>query len=352
MVSKRYSPEASSGSVKSGRIAAMTHHVEGSSRNYKVLISNDDGVSAPGLRALVAELARDEHPIDLYVCGPFGERSGQSNAITIGGRGPIHAFQIPSIEGVIDSYAVDGTPADSVIIACRTDLVVEDPINTFDLVVSGINRGDNSGIHVVYSGTCGAAREANHHGFASIALSLDDHFARSEASYTRSAKIAAAIVRETLESIDEHKEVFCRTLINVNVPGGEAFEGLHMCRQGRHSSTSDLIEMNVDSDFHERNAHKDTEICLNGVRDKKALRAFKHSNFRHVDDQTRHTDFALLSQNWATVTILDSLMDVPLRPEHSVARYDEKHVSLVRGIVKRAGERLQCSALDDKGAAL
>ncbi len=329
----------------------MTQNGDKSSiHKYNVLISNDDGVSAPGLRALVGELAKYGN-LALRVCGPFGERSGQSNAITIGGRGPLHAFQIPSIGGVIDSYAVDGTPADSVIVACRTNLVVEDPTK-FDLVVSGINRGDNSGIHVVYSGTCGAAREANHHGLPAIAVSLDDHNARAEASYARAAKIAAAIVRETLDIINEHKEAFCRTLINVNVPGDEAFEGLHMCRQGRHSSTSDLVEVDVEDDFHEQNAHKDTTICLHGVRNKKALRAFRHMNFRHVDDQTQHTDFALLSENWATVTVLDSLMDVPLRPEHSMSRYDEKHVGLVRGIVKRAGEKLQCQARDDQGAAL
>jgi 5'-nucleotidase len=333
-------------------MSRMTQNGERSSnRKFNVLISNDDGVSAPGLRALVGELALNGD-LALYVCGPFGERSGQSNAITIGGRGPLHAFQIPSIGGVIDSYAVDGTPADSIIIACRTNLVVEDPTNTFDLVVSGINRGDNSGIHVVYSGTCGAAREANHHGLPAIAFSLDDHNARSEASYVRAAKIAAALVRQTLETIDEHKEAFCRTLINVNVPGEEAFEGLHMCRQGRHSSTSELVEVDVEDDFHVRNAHKDTEICLHGVRDKKALRAFRHMNFRHVDDQTQHTDFALLSENWATVTVLDSLMDVPLRPEHFASRYDETHIGLVRGIVKRAGVQLQCPARDDQGAAL
>ncbi len=323
---------------------------QSSIRKFNVLISNDDGVSAPGLRALVLELEK-YRDVALYVCGPFGERSGQSNAITIGGRGPLHAFQIPSIGNVIDSYAVDGTPADSVIVACRTNLVVEDPTK-LDLVVSGINRGDNSGIHVVYSGTCGAAREANHHGLPAIAVSLDDHNARAEGSYARAARIAAAVVRETLDTIHEHKEAFCRTLINVNVPGEEAFEGLHMCRQGRHSSMSDLVEMDVEDDFHERNAHKDTAICLHGVRKKKALRAFRHMNFRHVDDQTEHTDFALLSKNWATVTVLDSLMDVPLRPEHFTSRYDEKHIGLVRGIVKRVGEKLQCRCRDDQGVSL
>ncbi len=357
-----------------------------------MLISNDDGVSAPGLRALVSYLRRITHT-ELYVCGPFGERSGQSNAISIGGRGPLHAFEIPSIPGVVKSYAVDGTPADSIIVALRTNLVVEDPLNvgidlgrrarpslpfalslsltlraslvplkSFDLVVSGINRGDNSGIHVVYSGTCGAAREANHHGIPSVAFSLDDHNARSEESYDFSAWTAAHIVRETLDSlaVDGSKAAFSRTVINVNMPGIVAqvpvdlafFEGIHLARQGRHSSTSTMVEVDVEDDFHEKNAHKDTEICLNTAREKRVMRAFRHTNFRHVDDQTPGTDYALLSQGWATVTVLDSMMDVPLHPADSAVRYDAKHVEAVRGIVARAAGHLRVPACCERGEEL
>jgi len=326
-------------------------------RPWRVLISNDDGVSAPGLRALVSYLRRITHT-ELYVCGPFGERSGQSNAISIGGRGPLHAFEIPSIPGVVKSYAVDGTPADSIIVALRTNLVVEDPVR-FDLVVSGINRGDNSGIHVVYSGTCGAAREANHHGIPSVAFSLDDHNARSEESYGFSAWTAAHIVRETLDSLAVYgsKAAFSRTVINVNMPGIVAqvpvdlafFEGIHLARQGRHSSTSTMVEVDVEDDFHEKNAHKDTEICLNTAREKRVMRAFRHTNFRHVDDQTPGTDYALLSQGWATVTVLDSMMDVPLHPADSAVRYDAKHVEAVRGIVARAAGHMRVPACCERG---
>ena len=318
---------------------------------FKVLISNDDGVSAPGLRALVNELHKIQ-TLELHVCGPFGERSGQSNAITIGGRGPLHAFEIPSITGVVNSYAVDGTPADSVIVALRSNLVVNDP-KTFDLVVSGINRGDNSGIHVVYSGTCGAAREANHHGIPSIALSLDDHNARSEEQYAQAARIAASVVRETLKVFHEHKDAFSRTVINVNVPGADRpFQGLHLARMGRHSSTSDLIEVSAEDDFHEKHGHKDREICLHSVRETGGMRAFRHANFRHVDDQTPGTDFALLSEGWATVTVLDSLMDVPLRPDDSVARHDAKHVALIEAIIKGSAQSLECAACCVQGDSL
>ena len=330
-------------------------------RPWRVLISNDDGVSAPGLRALVSYLRRITHT-ELYVCGPFGERSGQSNAISIGGRGPLHAFEIPSIPGVVKSYAVDGTPADSIIVALRTNLVVEDPLKSFDLVASGINRGDNSGTHVVYSGTCGAAREANHHGIPSVAFSLDDHNARSEESYDFSAWTAAHIVRETLDSlaVDGSKAAFSRTVINVNMPGIVAqvpvdlafFEGIHLARQGRHSSTSTMVEVDVEDDFHEKNAHKDTEICLNTARVKRVMRAFRHTNFRHVDDQTPGTDYALLSQGWATVTVLDSMMDVPLHPADSAVRYDAKHVEAVRGIVARAAGHLRVPACCERGEEL
>jgi 5'-nucleotidase len=316
-------------------------------RRYKVLISNDDGVSAPGLRAIVHELVALDI-CDVHVCGPFGERSAQSNAITVGGKGPLHAFQIPSIDGVIESFAVDGTPADSVMIALRSDLLTT---KDFDLVVSGINRGDNSGIHVVYSGTVGAAREATQHGIPAMAFSLDDHNARTEEQYKASAKVACALIEEVLLGVSEDRSTFEQVVINVNVPSGEEideFKGVHLCRQGRHTSTSDLIEVDFEEDYHEKNAHKDTQISLGDV----AVRGFRHRNFRHVVDDTPLTDFALLSDGWVVVTLLDSLMDIPLHPDDSAARFNGRLIDYVRLIIHRAGKSLGCVALDDRGVSI
>lgn len=84
-----------------------------------VLISNDDGVNAPGLVALAARL-REEDFCDFTVCGPSGERSAQSHSINI--HKPLHAFPIP-VRGAREAWAVDGTPADSVMLALYGSLL-------------------------------------------------------------------------------------------------------------------------------------------------------------------------------------------------------------------------------------
>uniref|UniRef100_A0A061QRF2 5-nucleotidase sure n=1 Tax=Tetraselmis sp. GSL018 TaxID=582737 RepID=A0A061QRF2_9CHLO len=120
----------------------------------KVLVSNDDGVAAPGLRAFV-KILKEADCCDVYVCGPAGERSAQSHAITL--RKPLEAWDIP-VPGAVAAFAVDGTPADSVMLAVNSSL--------FEVCRRSIDckscnsRGDNAGLHVIYSGTVGAAREA------------------------------------------------------------------------------------------------------------------------------------------------------------------------------------------------
>jgi 5'/3'-nucleotidase SurE len=87
-------------------------------RRACVLISNDDGIAAPGLRELVAQLAADGG-IDVHVCAPSGERSAQSHAITLGRYLSCFAAEVP---GAVSAFAVDGTPADSVMLALHSPL--------------------------------------------------------------------------------------------------------------------------------------------------------------------------------------------------------------------------------------
>src|SRR5271170_6362596 len=110
-----------------------------------ILITNDDGIHAPGLRALAAALG------DLgtvTIVAPSHERSASAQSLTL--RQPIYCDQIAERE-----YSVEGTPADAMILAFHA-LLKERP----DIVISGINRGANMGENVYYSGTVGAAREA------------------------------------------------------------------------------------------------------------------------------------------------------------------------------------------------
>jgi 5'-nucleotidase len=161
-----------------------------------ILITNDDGIHAPGLRALVAAL-RDA--ATLTIVAPSHERSAAAQSLTL--RQPIYCDQIAERE-----FAVEGTPADAMILAFHR-LLDKKP----DLVVSGINRGGNMGENIYYSGTVGAAMEAAINGVPAIAVSLayrgaDPNFAPA-ARFTRS--LVPLVLKEGLPP---------GVILNVNVP--------------------------------------------------------------------------------------------------------------------------------------
>ena len=161
-----------------------------------VLLTNDDGYLAAGLRAMAEEL-RDF--ADVKIVAPSWERSGAAQSLTL--RQPIVCHKINEKE-----WAIDGTPADCVIVALHK-LLAEKP----DLVISGINHGANLGENVFYSGTVGAAREAVIHGVPGLAISLCSK--KVDANFATAARLA----RQTAELMLREKlpeEVF----LNINVP--------------------------------------------------------------------------------------------------------------------------------------
>lgn len=127
----------------------------------KLLVSNDDGIDAPGLRCLVRHLAAFSG--SLYVVAPDGERSASGHRITISKEGVTAIAH--AVAGATESYACSGTPADCVMLSLASSGIDGGGIFAaplaapFDLVLSGINKGHNGGLHVVYSGTVAAARE-------------------------------------------------------------------------------------------------------------------------------------------------------------------------------------------------
>src|SRR6202050_1550026 len=150
-----------------------------------ILVTNDDGIHAPGLRALVDGL---KGFAEITVVAPSRERSAAAQSLTL--RQPIYCDQIAERE-----FSVEGTPADAMILALHT-LVKEKP----DLVISGINRGGNVGENIYYSGTVGAAMEAAINGVPAVAISVvyrgrEFDFAPA-ARFTRS--LAPVILREGL----------------------------------------------------------------------------------------------------------------------------------------------------------
>jgi 5'-nucleotidase len=185
----------------------------------QILLTNDDGYEAPGLRALAEAL---QGFATVSIVAPSREQSGAAQSLTL--RQPIVCHAIKDRE-----WAIDGTPADCVIVALHK-LLPERP----DMVISGINFGANLGENVYYSGTVGAAREAALHHLPAIAMSLCSKTPKVNfANAARVAKSAAEIVLK--EGLPD------QVLLNVNVPepwtGGVAFT-----RQSKKITRNQLTE--------------------------------------------------------------------------------------------------------------
>lgn len=306
----------------------------------RILISNDDGVSAPGLRALVEAL--NSHKFcEIYVCGPFGERSGQSQSITLGKH--LHAFSI-DVPGSVEAYAVDGSPADSVIVALRSNLL---STRDFALIVSGINRGDNAGLHVIYSGTVGAAREGACTNYPALALSLDSHSARSKEQYEQAAQCSVAFIKAMLgasgrksgSSLPGVASCLYGQVLNVNVPEGprEAISGIALCRQGYQCSDSTLVECESDPAFAEIHGHKDQEIRIGDVQ----VRAYRHKFLVPKEDFSQGSDSEALRKGWVSVTPIGKFSDHPLSEEAAKRRYNHDVICEVKDIIQHAAAFLQ-----------
>lgn len=181
------------------RLRPPIHDPTGPPRPLSVLLSNDDGVYAPGLIALERSLRGLG---DLHVIAPNRDRSGVSNSLTL--DRPLHAETLPN--GFI---AVDGTPTDCVHLG-TAGLFMPLP----ERVISGINLGANLGDDVLYSGTVAAAMEARFLSRPAIAFSLVYHEREVDAE---SFAVAATVARGLLPLIDR-LEVPPRTVFNVNIP--------------------------------------------------------------------------------------------------------------------------------------
>lgn len=185
----------------------------------KILISNDDGYLAPGIVALAEVLA----PIaDITVVAPDSNRSGTSNALTL--DRPLSVFRASN-----GFYFVNGTPSDCVHIAL-TAIMQEQP----DLVVSGINQGQNMGDDTLYSGTVAAATEGYLFGVPAIAFSqLEKGWANLDAA----ARVAREMVERRFESLGRP------FLLNVNIPNlpYEQIKGVRTARLGRRHMAEGAI---------------------------------------------------------------------------------------------------------------
>jgi len=172
-----------------------------------ILLANDDGYGAPGLQALIVSL----RPIaEIVVAAPAVEQSGKGHGLTL--REPIFVSERQQPDGKT-WYAIDAPPASCVRLAVES-LLPRRP----DLVISGINRGDNLGITVYHAGTLGAAREAAIVGVPAIAVSIrgDDN---------KDYAAAAEFIRQLVSKLKEKGMIKSGLFLNVNVPAG-GFKGV------------------------------------------------------------------------------------------------------------------------------
>lgn len=191
-----------------------------------ILITNDDGVAAPGIMNLV-EAVKDLGKV--VVVAPDKPQSGMGHAITIG-----HPLRLNRVHtfGQIEAYACTGTPVDCVKLA--VDKVLH---RKPDLCLSGINHGANHSINVIYSGTMSAAVEAAIESIPSAGFSLLDY--NIEADFTGARKFARMVVEKMLSTELEKHSVF-----NVNIPSvpAELLKGLMLCRQAYAKYEEDFME--------------------------------------------------------------------------------------------------------------
>jgi 5'-nucleotidase len=183
-----------------------------------ILVTNDDGVHAPGISALAVALAGLGV---VHVVAPDREVSASSQSLTL-----THPLRAEKVANRV--HAVDGTPADCVNLAI-VKLLSRRP----DLVVSGINRGGNLGDDIFYSGTVGGAREGTFFGVHSIAVSLaarDMHDYRHAADFTR--RLAGLVLERGLPE---------RTFLNVNVPPAKP-KGVAVTVQGQRAHEGTILE--------------------------------------------------------------------------------------------------------------
>lgn len=232
----------------------------------KILICNDDGISAPGIRHLY-EAVKDYG--DCTVVAPAEQQSGKGLSITL--HAPLRLQNIPW--GGADAHYVTGTPADAVKLALNKLFVDSMP----DIIISGINKGTNAGRNALYSGTIGCVIEGVLRGIPGIAFSCTghDHVGMEDPCYEGKG----SYVRDLVEYVLEHP-LNPGCLLNVNFPNEP--KGLRWARQG--------LEYWIDA-MEERQDPTGNPYCWLGG---------ELSKF----DEHEDSDVALLKQGWGTVVPL------------------------------------------------
>ncbi len=188
----------------------------------KILLTNDDGINAPGINILANHLIECDHRVT--VVAPDVEKSASSHSITL--HTPLRI-----IREEVNRYAVTGSPADSVILALQ--VIIN---NECDIVISGINRGPNLGEDILYSGTVAAAIEAMYFGLPAIAVSL---CSKTLNQYQTAAHYISEMLSSNISSCIGKNEI-----LNINVPAvtAEMIEGIKITKAGNRIYKNFVVE--------------------------------------------------------------------------------------------------------------
>ncbi|CAJ1925570.1 unnamed protein product [Sphenostylis stenocarpa] len=269
-----------------------------------ILITNDDGIDAPGLRALVQSLVAT-NLFNLQVCAPEGEKSAVSHSITW--LHPIAARQV-NIDGAT-SFAVSGTPADCASLGISKTLFPTVP----DLVVSGINKGSNCGYHIVYSGTVAGAREAFFNDIPSISISYDWVNGESNLNdFTLAAQVCLPVISAVL--VETKNPSYPRKcFLNVDVPNNvTSHKGYRLTKQGKsiikmgwRQVTTETAGQKMSSDMTNTDTERPTNFDLSSVSPEHLL--FTREVRGSVLDDDDTTDYRCLKEGYITVTPLAAL---------------------------------------------
>ncbi|MCF6464425.1 5'/3'-nucleotidase SurE [Clostridium sp. Cult2] len=183
----------------------------------RILLVNDDGIHADGIRILAKTLEKDN---EVIIVAPEHQRSAQSQAITISKSIIVKEIEIDGL--MSKAYSISGTPADCVRIAL--DKLIEKPI---DLVISGINMGLNAGMDILYSGTVSAAIEANIYKLPAMALSAE--WIDGKIDYYLAAEHGKHILEKVKDDFTKNN-----IILNINTPYVEnkKVEGVKVCKIG------------------------------------------------------------------------------------------------------------------------
>ncbi|XP_060215412.1 uncharacterized protein LOC132642163 [Lycium barbarum] len=273
-----------------------------------VMVTNDDGIDAPGLRALVRALV-STNLFHVLVFAPDSERSAASHCVSWQRTVTVKKVDVPGAT----AFAVSGTPADSTSLGISKKIFPSVP----DLVVSGINLGCNCGYDIVYSGTVGGAREAFFHGIPSVAVSYDCYNMvgrnLSVDDFTLCAEACIPIITAILAEI-KNKTYAQNCFLNINVPREVGnHKGYRLTQQGKCFYKMGWTQVTSEAKAGTTSPIKVMEIKPSGNTEESTLstkeehQVFKLDTAETPAADNDDTDYSSLQAGYISVTPLSAL---------------------------------------------